>query len=602
MVELISPEIGYEARLFDRIEVRARLVHDRPQPVRLQLSWTTPFNRLFPGSDPRFMERLTEEEMRQQMEGKGPVRYNRFQTWRDRRFPLASEWEDLVIEDLDRPPPLQRPRENVDRQPLHWRGSLVDMRLTLLLAEFTEDAQIGPEQYPKALEIDRIVLRSGFGIPEQSLDLPEEVKAEYSGQWLGTGRFYPLDQRGLERPIAGDLDGDGDLDLVVSYHLDGPGRPTWQGWITAFNDGKGKFASGETQVLENRKKYGSIVYQDGIDVDGDGLMDLVIGKAHDTLIFLNEGQGTFQETGVWQNERYVGVGDLDNDGDADVVTVPYDPLDYDHPDRKRRVSALLHLNDGRGNFAPREMRVESGWSPYALDDFDKDGRVELAWWGWTEARRENRLRVCSGFSGEGWRDCAEIPFQQLPMTQKYNVWAGVSYLGDLDDDGQWELGTPMGLYADVQGTRALGMEISRAGEVAEVRPWLPRKIHLRHGMLPQSRIIPQAQDLNGDGFADPVFADMNYRRGLSLLVMRGRRGAWPEEEGRYALPSDPRGWVCGDVDGDGDTDIVVVVEGVGKSGVYVLSNILGKPGNKTPRYSDFTRKGELRDEISNRQQ
>ena len=452
------------------------------------------------------------------------------------------------------------------------------------------EGEIGPEPYPEALEIDRIVLRSGFGMPEQSLDLPEGVSPEFSGQWLGTGLFYPLDQRGLEWPIAGDLDGDGDLDLVVSYLLHDRDGSTWQGWITAFNDGRGRFASGEGQVLERAEKYSSIVHLDGADLDGDGLLDLVVGKKHHTLIFLNEGQGIFWETAVWQDEVFMGVGDVDGDGDADVATSLYRPENHDLPAQERRLRATLHLNDGRGTFTRKDGQEEKSWSPYALDDFDGDGRAEWVEWWSNDENLDMRLRVCSGFSGDGWRDCVEIPFQQLPMVRRYYLWAGASYMGDLDGDGQWDLGRPMGLYVGVENTQELGMEIRRAEEAVEGKPWLPRKVHLRHEMLHQPRIIPQLQDLNGDVLRDPIFTDMNYRRGPGLLVMRGRKGAWPVEEGRYWLPPSPRGWTCGDVDGDGDTDVVVVVEGVRRKGIFVLSNIREGAEDSTSRYPLLTRK------------
>ena len=87
-------------------------------------------------------------------------------------------------------------------------------------------------------------------------------------------------------------------------------------------------------------------------------------------------------------------------------------------------------------------------------------------------------------------------------------------------------------------------------------------------------VAPQVQDLDGDGLADPVFIDLNYRRGPCLLVLRGRHRGLPTQEGRYALPGWPRGWVCGDVNGDSRDDMIVVTEGVWAAGVYVLRNVV----------------------------
>ena len=51
-VELISPTIGYDSHLFDRIRVRLRTIHHRPTVGSFRLSWTNEHNRTAPGYDP----------------------------------------------------------------------------------------------------------------------------------------------------------------------------------------------------------------------------------------------------------------------------------------------------------------------------------------------------------------------------------------------------------------------------------------------------------------------------------------------------------------------------------------------------------------------
>ena len=51
-VELISPTIGYDSGLFDRVRVRLRTVHHRPTVGSFWLTWTNEHNRTAPGHDP----------------------------------------------------------------------------------------------------------------------------------------------------------------------------------------------------------------------------------------------------------------------------------------------------------------------------------------------------------------------------------------------------------------------------------------------------------------------------------------------------------------------------------------------------------------------
>ena len=51
-VQVISPTIGYDSGLFDRVRVRLRTVHHRPTVGSLWLSWTNEHNRTAPGQDP----------------------------------------------------------------------------------------------------------------------------------------------------------------------------------------------------------------------------------------------------------------------------------------------------------------------------------------------------------------------------------------------------------------------------------------------------------------------------------------------------------------------------------------------------------------------
>ncbi|KLV07169.1 hypothetical protein ABT56_06375 [Photobacterium aquae] len=111
----------------------------------------------------------------------------------------------------------------------------------------------------------------------------------------------------------GDLDGDGDLDLVVGMEKVG-GIPD----LVFFNDGKGKFIN-TGQNLGNKRTMDIALG----DIDGDGDIDLVEANYEATnSIFYNRGNGFFDEdNSVWgeKSSSAVILGDINNDNHLDII-------------------------------------------------------------------------------------------------------------------------------------------------------------------------------------------------------------------------------------------------------------------------------------------
>jgi hypothetical protein len=172
------------------------------------------------------------------------------------------------------------------------------------------------------------------------------------------------------RGVLGDVDGDGDLDLLL---------PCW--WPADqqlfLNDGTGHFSlGGSFPVLT----YGYGYFVLG-DVDDDGDLDALgagNGCGRADLLYVNDGQGHFvdeSETRLPGSDGYNGVqavlADLDGDGDLDGIILghAYDP-------------EYVLINDGTGHFSRLSQELPAifatPWSAsYEPGDLDGDGDIDL---------------------------------------------------------------------------------------------------------------------------------------------------------------------------------------------------------------------------------
>ncbi|HEX6305815.1 MAG TPA: VCBS repeat-containing protein [Anaerolineales bacterium] len=208
--------------------------------------------------------------------------------------------------------------------------------------------------------------------------------------WInqGGGKFTPRSvDLGGPSTAAGDLDSDGDADLVqmtytASLHLNQGGD---QGGVPG--DFKQWRSIAPQENPHNWSSEGSIVLG---DLNNDGRLDAIISYCCSNLIDKEEDFLPFLPW-VWLNT--IGsstldtlddlpmrptLGDLDGDGDLDVYAAMLPPRgdDYDSADR-------ILLNDGRGDFADSGQRLENarmagtaGSGAVALGDLDGDGDLD----------------------------------------------------------------------------------------------------------------------------------------------------------------------------------------------------------------------------------
>jgi enediyne biosynthesis protein E4 len=189
----------------------------------------------------------------------------------------------------------------------------------------------------------------------------------------------------------GDYDNDGHPDLYVG-NINDTDQPVTR--ILYHNNGNGTFAD-VTKKLGLAAR-GNNISCFWLDIDNDGDLDLYLanssGPGHlepewgaDSL-FRNNGDATFtdisKESGValLTNSRGSTMGDIDNDGDLDIlVNNSWDDTN-------------VYLNDGRGHFT--DAHKTTGGSVFyghgcALGDLDNDGDLDLAMGNWRRPSAEN---------------------------------------------------------------------------------------------------------------------------------------------------------------------------------------------------------------------
>ena len=210
---------------------------------------------------------------------------------------------------------------------------------------------------------------------------PHHLLINQGGAQNGTEGDFTLDGQdlggGLRPTLAvGDLDGDGDADLVL------PG-PVPQVWLN-----RGGLQGGVTGTFEEGAILGT---NSGLvalgDLDGDSDLDAFISTDVAETVWLNDGTGDFTDAGQRYGQdvreaQAVALGDLDGDGDLDAV-VGRRPdgglLGLTHFDRSVQT---VWLNQGDASFLfSGQCHSRAGFEQQqdrrlALGDLDGDGGLD----------------------------------------------------------------------------------------------------------------------------------------------------------------------------------------------------------------------------------
>ncbi|WP_221031375.1 FG-GAP repeat domain-containing protein [Actomonas aquatica] len=242
-----------------------------------------------------------------------------------------------------------------------------------------------------------------------------------------------------QRGAAADVDGDGDLDLMItSYRYN-------QRYHLLLNDGTGNFTVGWQSYFIPGEQANAVKFA---DLDNDGDPDFVaVGGNRYANVWINNGDGTFDPgyaingtTTTWFpgiTQGSLDIADLNGDGRLDLIVAEdnyaNDPLQpvgiawYENTgDLNTFTRHLATTGRAREGFIPGETR------PYwyvAAGDLDGDGDIDFV------ASGDNTPSDAFVNDGQGnftkvWESTAPIDGVSLVPVMRSQ------YLVDLDDDGQ----------------------------------------------------------------------------------------------------------------------------------------------------------------------
>lgn len=189
-----------------------------------------------------------------------------------------------------------------------------------------------------------------------------------------------LELSGALNISAGDLNGDGKMDLVSLVAQE------HEMIVSFINQGKGVFKP-EVLAQAPHPMFGS-TSMTLVDLDGDKDLDIVFtnGDAFDTqedpkpyhgvqwLENLGNVKFHYHNIGRFYGAASVAVGDLDLDGDLDLVVGSW----VNYWDDPKRRSLIWYENNGKQHFTPRPIANQpAGIVTLALEDISGDGRLDI---------------------------------------------------------------------------------------------------------------------------------------------------------------------------------------------------------------------------------
>ena len=229
----------------------------------------------------------------------------------------------------------------------------------------------------------------------------------------------------VRQPSWIDVDDDGDVDLFVAFR----DRAN-----ALFRNDRGRFTdiASEVGLADTRRSVGALWF----DYDHDGDLDAYVANMDGDANALHQNtRGKFSDVASSAGLEWAGraprvgtngtvrpcAADLDNDGRLDLIAANYGPLG-------------VFLNRGQGGFenvsAAWGVALDARYDTCALSDFDHDGRIDLYVNGTVTGGNSYRDYLFRN-TGTGFEDVTPAVLRELPADHGVQ-WADVD--GDGDED------------------------------------------------------------------------------------------------------------------------------------------------------------------------
>jgi enediyne biosynthesis protein E4 len=327
------------------------------------------------------------------------------------------------------------------------------------------------------------------------------------------------------------------------------------------------------------------IYTMGIavgDFDNDGFEDIYVTGYGGNILYHNNGDGTFSDVttragvaaGGWSSSA--GFVDYDNDGKLDLFVGRYVDWNfqnnrycgqkrpggraYCHPDNFKGVTNVLYRNNGDGTF--RDVSEKAGVANpdgktlgVSFADFDGDG--------WIDIYVANDSVPCFLYRNNRDGTLTDVSLAAgAALNEDGKTFAGMGTdFSDFDNDG-W----PDIIVTDLSNERYMLFRNNRDGTFTD----LTTRSGLGNETLAYSGWSTRFFDFDNDGWKDLFVAQghvmdtiqataSNLRYLQPPLMLRNREGRFTKVNAGSIFQSEwaGRGAAFGDIDNDGDIDIVV---------------------------------------------
>ncbi len=349
-----------------------------------------------------------------------------------------------------------------------------------------------------------------------------------------------LDGLSMDAGVA-DLDGDGDLDIVIANEH----RPN----ILLLNDGTGRFSDGSDRLPRTEHDSEDVGIAD-YDLDGDPDIVIVTEDDRTNELYLNDGTGAFLDAShripVEGTTNGLVVADLNGDGAPDLLLA-------------NNGQDFLLINDGSGGFrdetAERLPESPDVTQDMELGDVDGDGDLDLV----VGNEGPNKLYMNDGaghFTDES-RD--RIPLRETPEETRE------ADFGDVDVDGDLDL-----LFANVSAF-VEGADSRNRLLINDGRGFFTDETEARLPGDPDSSFDGDFRDVDGDGDLDILTGNSDVDLSQGRIAPALWRAYLNDGTGRFVeataqvfgegVTGTGLDLEWGDFDGDGLEDVYLASRG-----------------------------------------